>query len=421
MLAQGYSEAAIEILWKTLLPFADYAFNKAHSAGYGVLSYWTAYLKANYPAEYMAAQLTSVGDSKDKLAIYLNECRRMNIKVLAPDVNQSVEAFSAIDQNIRIGLGAIRNVGHNVVEGIIQARSEKPFGSFSDFLARVPAQVCSKRTIESLIKAGAFDSLGHTRRSLFEIYEEAVDASAVTKRNESAGQVDLFGDLFDGMGTSVSVPERPEWPKAEKLAHEREMLGLYVSDHPLAGLEIELAKHATVTIDELITSDSIADGETVTIAGLVTEVQRRVARNSGKPYAMVQVEDFTGQQTVMFLGKTYLEFGNDLATDVVVAIRGRVSARDDGKAITVHDMTIPDTSRATVAGPLGIRVDERRATTGVIEKLQDILTRHPGDVEVRLTLVRSEATRLFELPQRVVVSSDLFGELKSLLGPGCLE
>jgi DNA polymerase-3 subunit alpha len=199
------------------------------------------------------------------------------------------------------------------------------------------------------------------------------------------------------------------------------MLGLYVSDHPLAGLEIELAKHATVTIDELITSESIADGESVTIAGLVTEVQRRVARNSGKPYAMVQVEDFTGQQTVMFLGKTYLDFGNDLATDVVVAIRGRVSARDDGKAITVQDMTIPDISRATVAGPLGIRVDERRATTGVIEKLQDILTRHPGEVEVRLTLVRPEATRLFELPQRVVVSSDLFGELKSLLGPGCLE
>jgi DNA polymerase-3 subunit alpha len=153
----------------------------------------------------------------------------------------------------------------------------------------------------------------------------------------------------------------------------------------------------------------------------VTDIQRRVARNSGKPYAMVDIEDFTGQQTVMFLGKTYLDFGNDLATDVVVSIRGRVSARDEGKAITVQDMTIPDMSRATLAAPLGIRVDEHRATTGVVERLQDILTRHPGDVEVRLTLVRPEATRLFELPQRVLVSSDLFGELKSLLGPGCLE
>jgi DNA polymerase-3 subunit alpha len=199
------------------------------------------------------------------------------------------------------------------------------------------------------------------------------------------------------------------------------MLGLYVSDHPLAGLEIELAKHATITIDELVTSESIVDGESVTIAGLVTEVQRRVARNSGKPYAMVEIEDFTGQQTVMFLGKTYLDFGNDLATDVVVAIRGRVNSRDDGKAITVQDMSIPDISRATLAGPLGIRVEERRATTEVVETLQDILTRHPGDTEVRLTLVRTDATRLFELPQRVLVSSDLFGELKSLLGPGCLE
>jgi DNA polymerase-3 subunit alpha len=288
----------------------------------------------------------------------------------------------------------------------------------------VPLHVSNKRTVESLIKAGAFDSMGDSRRALLEVHEDAVEAAVDRKRNEAQGAIGFdFDSLYDGMeeAAPAKVPARPEWIKKDKLAFEREMLGLYVSDHPLAGLEIELAKHATVTIDELITSESISDGESVTIAGLVTEVQRRVARNSGKPYAMVQVEDFTGQQTVMFLGKTYLEVGNELATDVVVAIRGRVSARDDGKAITVQDMTIPDISRATVAAPLGIRVDERRATTGVIEKLQDILTRHPGDVEVRLTLVRPEATRLFELPQRVVVSSDLFGELKSLLGPGCLE
>jgi DNA polymerase-3 subunit alpha len=417
MLAQGYSEAAIETLWKTLLPFADYAFNKAHSAGYGVLSYWTAYLKANFPAEYMAAQLTSVGDSKDKLAIYLNECRRMNIQVLAPDVNQSVEAFTGIGDNIRFGLGAIRNVGHNVVDGIIQARSEKPFASFSDFLARVPQQVCSKRTIESLIKAGAFDSLGHTRRSLFEIYEEAVDASSVTKRNESAGQVDLFGDLFDDMGTSVKVPDRPEWPKAEKLAHEREMLGLYVSDHPLSGRESQLAQFAEFTIGDLLTSEDIKDGETVTIAGLISSVTHRVARSSGNPYANVSIEDFEGEVNVMFMGKTYREYSEQLVNDEVVVIRGRINMRDDGVAISAFSLEpIAIGAQGVSSGPLRLQLPESEATRSVLENLDSTLKAHPGKEEVHLTFLDDSNPRSFKLQPTVKITDDLLGELKALLG-----
>jgi DNA polymerase-3 subunit alpha len=417
MLAQGYSEAAIETLWKTLLPFADYAFNKAHSAGYGVLSYWTAYLKANFPAEYMAAQLTSVGDSKDKLAIYLNECRRMNIQVLAPDVNQSVEAFTGIGENIRFGLGAIRNVGHNVVDGIIQARSEKPFASFSDFLTRVPQHVCSKRTIESLIKAGAFDSLGHTRRSLFDIYEEAVDASSVTKRNESAGQVDLFGDLFEGVGSSVSVPDRPEWPKAEKLAHEREMLGLYVSDHPLSGRERQLAQFAEFTIGDLLTSEDIKDGETVTIAGLISSVTHRVARSSGNPYANVTIEDFEGEVNVMFMGKTYREYSEQLVNDEVIVIRGRINMRDDGIAISAFSLEpIAIGAQGLSSGPLRLQLQESEATRSVLENLDSTLKAHPGKEEVHLTFVDESNPRSFKLQPTVKITDDLLGELKALLG-----
>src|SRR5690554_6361048 len=169
MIDRGYGEAAIKTLWDILLPFSDYAFNKAHSAAYGLVSYWTAYLKAHYPAEYMAALLTSVGDSKDKMAIYLNECRRMGIKVLPPDVSESINYFAAVGEDIRFGLGAVRNVGSNVVEGIIASRAEGPFTSFHDFLNRVPLHVANKRTVESLIKAGAFDSMGDTRRALMEI------------------------------------------------------------------------------------------------------------------------------------------------------------------------------------------------------------------------------------------------------------
>ena len=236
---------AIKTLWDILLPFSDYAFNKAHSAAYGLVSYWTAYLKANYPAEYMAALLTSVKDDKDKSAIYLNECRRMKIQVLPPDVNESAADFTPVGNDIRFGLTAIRNVGSNVVDGIVAGREEKGrYADFNDFMDKVPALVCNKRVIESLIKAGAFDEMKHRRRALVAIHETAVDQYVDIKRNEAIGQDSLFGGLDDdagGFGISVAVPDIDEWDKMTLLGHEREMLGLYVSDHPLLGLEHVLA------------------------------------------------------------------------------------------------------------------------------------------------------------------------------------
>jgi DNA polymerase-3 subunit alpha len=423
MKANGYSDIAIKTLWDILVPFSDYAFNKAHSAAYGVLSYWTAYLKAHYPAEYMAALLTSVGDARDKLALYLNECRRMGIKVLAPDVNESIGYFAAVGDDIRFGLGAVRNVGFGVVEQIRAAREEKGrFTSFHDFLRKVPLQAANKRTVESLIKAGAFDSLGATRRALIEIHEGAVERAVSDKRAEANGQVGFdFDSLWDEPEHAVeAIPDRPEWPKREKLAAEREMLGLYVSDHPLAGLEAQLARHASLGIAELLTGESAADGETVTVAGLVTSVQHRTARNSGNPYGMVQLEDFGGEITVMFMGKTYQEFAPALVGDAIVVVKGRVSMRDDGMNLHAVSMFQPDTGTSLGAGPLVISVAESRATTEVIGALNDVLIRHAGDNEVRLRLVRGENARMFEIPYPVAVTADLYGELKSLLGPNCL-
>jgi DNA polymerase-3 subunit alpha len=425
MKANGYSEAAIKALWDTLLPFADYAFNRAHSAAYGVLSYWTAYLKANYPSEYMAALLTSVGDSKDKLGLYLSECRRMGINVLAPDVNESIAAFSAVGKDIRFGLGAVRNVGLNVVEGIAKARAEKGrFTSFHDFLRKVPAIVCSKRVIESLIKAGAFDSLGNTRRSLVEIHEEAVDAQASLKRNEAVGQVDLFGSLFDDVGIEDSiggsVPDRPEWPKKEKLAHERDMLGLYVSDHPLAGREAQLARYSERTITEIASAENIADGETVTVAGLVTSVQHKVARASGNPYGAVVLEDFEGEINVMLMGKTYQEFGRNLETDQVVVVRGRISQRDDGNSIHCYSIETIEAGAAEQTGPLIIRLNETDANRETLEELDRILRVHAGKQEVQVRLISGDGERMFKLQPMVATSSDLYGELKVLLGASCL-
>ena len=422
MQANGYSLAAVTTLWDILLPFSDYAFNKAHSAAYGVISYWTAYLKAHYPAEYMAALLTSVGDSKDKLAIYLNECRRMGIKVLAPDVNESIGFFAAVGEDIRFGLGAVRNVGFNVVEAIRDAREKKgSFETFHDFLKKVPIPVANKRTVESLIKAGAFDTLGATRRALLEIHEDAVEAAVSEKRAEANGQVGFdFDTLWDEPQAVHQVPDRPEWSKRDKLAFEREMLGLYVSDHPLAGLELLLAKHASASIADILGGEAAQDGETVTIAGLVTAVQHRTARNSGNQYGMVTVEDFGGEITVMFLGRTYLEFSPALTNDSIVVIRGRVSVRDDGMNLHAVSMFMPDTGQSLGSGPLVISIPEFRATTDVVSALSDALIRHSGDTEVHLKLIKGDTARMFEVPYPVSVSADLYGELKSLLGPGCL-
>lgn len=423
MKERGYGEGAVKALWDILLPFSDYAFNKAHSAAYGLVSYWTAYLKAHYPAEYMAALLTSVGDSKDKMAIYLNECRRMGIKVLPPDVSESINFFAAVGDDIRFGLGAVRNVGTNVVDGIVQTRKDEKYASFHDFLARVPMHVANKRTVESLIKAGAFDSMGDTRRALMEIHEDAVEASVDRKRNEAQGAIGFdFDSLYDDLEEAppAKVPERPEWTKKDKLAFEREMLGLYVSDHPLAGLEIPLAKHASTSIHDLLASEDVQDGDQVIVAGLVTSVQHRVAKQSGNPYGMITVEDFNGEVTVMFMGKTYTEFQSMLVADSILVVRGRVSRRDDG--LNLHGQTAfaPDLGAVDAAGPLVLLLPEPRATETTIGDLAATLRRHPGDTEVTLKLHRAGTAKVFEVPIPVRVTADLYGELKGLLGPQCL-
>ena len=429
MKERGFSDAAVKSLWDILLPFSDYAFNKAHSAAYGVVSYWTAYLKAHYPAEYMAALLTSVGDSKDKLALYLNECRRMGINVLPPAVNESFANFSAVGDDIRFGLGAVRNVGWNVVEAIREAReSAGKFESFHDFLKKVALPALNKRTVESLIKAGAFDGLGGTRRALLEIHEGAVEGAVKEKRAEENGDVgfdfeSLFAEAAEDAGEdseAVSlVPDRPEWTKKDKLAFEREMLGLYVSDHPLRGLETTLAKEASATVEQVTNPDANFDGETVVLSGLLTSVQHRTAK-SGNLYGMVTIEDFTGEIQALFMGKSYQEFGPMLQADAIVSLRGKLNSRDDGMSMHAYGVKPIDAAVQDDAGMLTLTLVEARATEPLMEELKSTLGRHRGESEVRLNLITPQAVRVFELREHVRISADLFGEIKGLLGPRCL-
>jgi len=425
MKERGYSKPAIQAVWDTLVPFAGYAFNKAHSAGYGVVSYWTAYLKANYPTEYMAGLLTSVGDDKDKSALYLNECRRMGITVLPPDVNSSSALFTAVGADIRFGLTAVRNVGANVVEAIVRTREEKgDFTSFTDFLDKVPAVVCNKRTIESLIKAGAFDSLGHARRALLLVHEQAVESVIGVKRKEAEGQFDLFADLGgdDGPGFSVQVPDVPDWDKKQRLQFEREMLGLYVSDHPLSGLEHVLSAAADVSIATLNADEARPDGSTVVVAGLVTSLQRKMSKQ-GNPWAAVTLEDMEGSVEIMFFGETYLAYSTVLAEDAVIVVRGRVRRRDDAMQLQAMEVSLPDLS-AVADAPVTVRMSEARCTPPVLDRLLEVLKTHPGMTEIHFRVSRARGGTALVMPRggwRVERSPALYGDLKALLGPGCLE
>jgi DNA polymerase-3 subunit alpha len=435
MVANGFSPAAIKALWDVLVPFSDYAFNKAHSAAYGLVSYWTAYLKANYPAEYMAAVLTSVRDDKDKSALYLNECRRMGIKVLPPDVNESSANFTAVGTDIRFGLAAIRNVGHNVVEAIVAARQDKGrFVSFEDFVRKSPAVVCNKRTIESLIKGGSFDSMQHTRQGLVRVHEAYIDALVDEKRQEAIGQDSLFGGFSFGddgaQGAEVTrsvtsllaMPPIPtiEWDKSTLLAFEREMLGLYVSDHPLFGIEHILAQHADTSIAALTGEDSKADGANVTIAGLITGLQIKRTKK-GDLWAIATVEDLDGAIECLFFPSAYMTVSTMLGNDVVCVVRGRLNRRDETPTIFAQELTLPDIKDGP-RGPVVVTLPLARATNDVAERIRRVLSEHPGVTEVHLKLTQPGRSVLMRLDDslRVAASPALFGDLKALLGPACL-
>ncbi len=421
MRKNSFSINAIEALWKTLIPFSDYAFNRAHSAGYGMVSFWTGYLKANFPTEYMAALLTSIRDDKDKSALYLNECRRMGIKVLAPDVNESDADYTPRGIDVRFGLVAIRNVGENVVASIARNRIEQgPYTSFGDFLAKVDVQVCNKKTIESLIKAGAFDSLGHSRKGLMSIFLEAIDSGMEAKRAAAIGQFDLFGatPTTQVHGVELDIPKE-EWDKPLLLSYEREMLGLYVSDHPLLGVEHVLRAATDLPISGLA-EDSIAHDQIVTIAGLISGIQRKVSRQ-GASWAIVTVEDLAGAVDVLFFSNSYAQHALNLIEDRVVVIRGRVDKREEIPRITALELSLPDINQAAT-GPLVIKMELARCTPPIVDRMKEILRSHPGTREVHLRLESEAKNTILKLDEKlkVTASPSLSADLKSILGPDCL-
>jgi DNA polymerase-3 subunit alpha len=429
MTANGFSEQAIKAVWDVLVPFSGYGFNKSHTAGYGMIAYWTGYLKANYPAEYMAALLTSVGDDKDRMAVYLAQCRKLGIKVLPPDVNESRLNFAPVGTDIRFGLGAIRNVGSAVVNSIVSTRQKKgSYASFADFLDKSEIAVCNKRVVESLIRAGAFDSLGHTRKSLFAVQEQAVDAVIGVKRQEAIGQFDLFAAAEPGDGgaqTRIGLDFKlgtDEWPRKLLLAQEREMLGLYVSGHPLDGAERILQRNRDAAIAELLASGR-TEGD-IKVAGIIVSVDRRINKKSGNPWAIVTIEDLDASVEALFFPKVYGQFAADLTEDAAVSVRGRINDRDGAVSIFAQDLELLDLATARNSGgpPVVIALHHDKITAELTAELKHILQAHPGGTQVILKMERRGGVPLLvdlcDFP--IQPDSSFMADIKSLLGAAAI-
>ncbi|MFH8347372.1 DNA polymerase III subunit alpha [Streptomyces sp. NPDC018045] len=416
MRGNGYSEEAVKALWDVMLPFSGYAFNKSHTAGYGLVSYWTAYLKANYPAEYMAALLTSVGDDKDKAAVYLADARRNGVRVLQPDVNASVAAFTAVGDDVRFGLRSVRNVGDSVIDAIVDARRRKgTFRSFADFLDKADLPALNKRAVESLIKAGTFDSLHHTRKGLTAVHEAAIDAITPVKKAAGFGQDDLFAGPAAQDGTPAFGLDFPidttEWPRRQLLATEREMLGLYVSAHPLDG-----AEHVLSGARDCAIADLLASGRTtgdVRLSGLITGIQRKMTRQ-GNVWAVVSLADRDAAIEVLFFPAAYQLVQHALAEDDVVSVKGKIEDRDGTMNLFGRELAVLDVSSAEHGGrpPVRLALPAYRVTEQSVKELQRILADHPGDSPVHLSVRGTRKTTVYALRATVnpaTIASDVKG------------
>src|SRR5919106_1220134 len=416
----GVGEEDAKRLWSLIQPFADYSFNRAHSASYAYIAYQTAWLKAHYPVEYMAALLTSVKDRKDDKPKYLHMARKMDIPVLLPDVNSSDIDFTPVGDSIRFGLSAVRHVGEGVVEKVIEARRNKgEFVSFHDFCRKVDYICLNKKTVEALAKAGAFESLGHTRKGIVESAEAIVDEVVSRRRNEDAGQFSLFGALGGGENGSTKDPEHPisleEFDKSILLAFEKEMLGLYVSDHPLLGVEGLLARMTDAPLSAL---GSRPQGDILTVGGMVSGMSKRVTRR-GEVMVIMALEDLSGAVVeVIAFPKVAETYAGLIRPDAILIIKGRTDrdVRDDTVKLIAMEVHEP---KLGIDDPLQINLAVDSCTPKVVDQLKDVLSSHPGSTQVFLNLDSGERKVVLRLGSEywVDTSNGLHAELKALLGP----
>lgn len=424
--AKGIDEETASHVLDLVGPFVEYAFNKSHSAGYAVISYQTAYLKSHYPVEYMAALLTSVMDNRDRLILYVNECRRLGIKILPPDVNESLKDFTVVGKDILFGLSAVQNIGESAIEAIIQARQlGGPFQSLADFCSRVDLGKVNKRALESLIKAGAFDSCGLTRKHHLENYDLAVETGLRKQRDAQAGQFTIFdlGGEQTSLEPVTASSEVEEFAKEELLAHEKEMLGIYVSDHPLFGLEKLLQKESTCSISAL---PEHPDGSFVRVCGIISRLQRRLTRNN-ETMVILTLEDLESSVEVLVFPVVYQKHLEVIREDKIVALKGRLDLkereeeRENEAKIIAQEIELLDKekiSRHKMTSCLYVRLPLTYLTPQSSGELKSVLRNYPGVTPVYFQVEESGKTTVFKLGREfsVDMSDALFAELKVMLG-----
>jgi DNA polymerase III subunit alpha len=421
----GYDPKLAERMWADIEPFAEYAFNKSHSAAYGLLTMQTAYLKAHYPLEYMAAVLTSYTGKTDKIVHYVAECNRAGHTVLPPDVNSSGRDFTPVlGEGIRFGLAGIRGVGVGVVGEIIRARNDGgAFTSLPDFCSRVDVRQTNKKTLEALIKAGAFDSTGYTRKHLLSTMDSAVDSAIKRAKDVDSGQVSMF-DMFaaedSGFVDEVPPPNDDEWDKKMRLAFEKEMLGIYVSDHPLREIAESVRAAADHSLGDI---DELADGTAGWFTGILASVAPKPTKK-GSMMAIVTLEDLDGSIEAVLFPQTYEAYRDLVAVDQVVRIKARLEDSDRGKKLIVSDMELFDGEAfATPPGRIVVKTDGDALVNGRSAKLAGVLSHFPGRDFVELHVWDEEARRTIvcKMPQTVDGSSNgLHAELIELFGGGAI-
>ena len=413
----GYGRDLGTELFDIIEQFADYAFNKSHSYGYGLIAYQGAYLKANYPVEYMAALLTSVKNKLEKAAVYLAECRQRGIKVTLPDVNLSQSDFAANqpsdgEPSISFGLSAIRQVGTGAAQMILDERAENgPFGDFHEFCQRVDPMVLNKGIVEALIKAGSFDSLGHPRQGLLNVFEPIMRRGIQQQREREQGVMSLFGDgPQDACFDEIDIPDT-EFDKTRRLAAEREMLGLYVSDHPVMGLEGVLARKTTHRIDQLVDAE---EGARVTVGGVVSNFRKRWTKR-GDQMGLCDLEDLYGTMEVTLFPKALEQHGHKLEDDLVVILEGRLDRRDEEPKLLCNQVEPVRLDWVNGLGPLRVNLANGSLTRERIDALKSVLAGHPGQSEVILMLGDDKGIKLSSA-YGVDAGSGLIGELREMLG-----
>jgi DNA polymerase-3 subunit alpha len=411
----GTTPAVANQLWKDMEQSQDYSFNKSHAACYALIAYRTAWLKAHHPREYMAALISSVMNTKDRVPFYVNACRELGIEVLPPDVNGSECDFAVVEGKIRFGLNAVKNVGDSAARTIVAARADGgPFASLWDFTERVDPQVVNKRALESLVKCGALDSTGASRRGMLEAIEHALSHGQRASDERLRGQSSLFAEAEEQLEHPPIGSE--EFEKNELLRHEKEALGLYVSEHPLEAIRDQLRRKTDSTLAEL---ERRRDGEVVTVAGIVSAL-KQLTTKKGDPMVFMRLDDVLGSAEVVVFNSVYAASRELLVTDSVLVVKARVDHKEgETKLIALEVASFEATpDRREVR----LKLDARRARAGMIRELAAVVREFPGEAPVVLDLVTSEGARTFQFGTgyRVKPEPDFFAEVKALLGEAAI-